>query len=310
MNKPNIVVIGSINMDLVTETERFPARGETVIGQKFRQVPGGKGANQAVAASRLGASVSLIGAIGDDSLGESLKSNLINEKIDIQGLHTIPNQASGIAQITVAEEDNSIIVIPGANAWFTPEMLVEHEELLAKADMIMLQLEIPLETVEKALDLAARHQVPVILNPAPAQELSAELLHKVTYLTPNETELALLSSTLLKNDYDFSTAVQSLLDQGVKQVITTRGSRGAFFYDKNRWELQRSFSVGVVDTTGAGDAFNGGLAVALAKRQPLHEAVRFASAVGALAVTKWGAQSGMPTESDVDQFLAERDDGR
>lgn len=304
--KPHIVVVGSLNMDLVTETERFPKQGETVLGDTFSQIRGGKGANQAVAAARLGAVVSVIGAIGDDSFGQQLRDGLIEDEIHTQGLKTVQEKSSGIAQITIADGDNSIIVVPGANAGCSPEWVEQNSSIIAQADMLMLQLEIPLASVQKALEIARKYRVPVILNPAPAQELSKDILEKVTYLTPNQSELAHLSSVPLEQEEDYIRAAEELWDSGVEHLIVTRGKEGSLYVKQGdtHFSSYPSYVVPVVDTTGAGDAFNAGLAVFIAEGHTIEEAVSFASVVAALAVTKYGAQPGMPTREEVEQFIA------
>lgn len=308
-NKPgNIVVIGSVNMDLVAKTDRFPQPGETIIGHQFYQIPGGKGANQAVAAARLGAEVSFIGCVGDDLFGQQLSKGLDNEGINLSGLRTVEGVSSGLAHITLTDTDNTIIVIPGANAHCTPEHIAAHESLIAGADIVLMQLEIPLHTVQYAVQLAERHGIPVILNPAPAHPLPNELLQGVTYLTPNETELAFLAGGLTASTHSLQIQLQVLLNQGVKHVVATQGERGVLFgsQDSSYIHHQPAHPVQAIDTTGAGDAFNAGLAVALAEGNALSESVTFASAVGALAVTKLGAQPGMPTRDEVMNFIKQK----
>ncbi|WP_010677124.1 ribokinase [Bacillus timonensis] len=297
---PKIVVVGSINMDLVVETDKFPSVGETLRGNSFKQRPGGKGANQAVAAARLGASVTLIGALGDDSIGENLKHNLFKEKINIDNIKTIKNTTSGIALITLTEEDNNIIVIPGANN----ECLLDipnHEQIIKDADVVLVQLEVPLETVKLTIDLAYKNNIPVVLNPAPAMKLPIELLRKVTYLVPNESEMQFLCG----KSFTQEEGIDSLLDLGVSNVILTRGRKGVLYSNNKEKKIYQkdSYKVKSVDTTGAGDAFNGGLAVAIAEKRSLHEAISFAAIVGALAVTSIGSLDAMPYRKKVEEIL-------
>ncbi|WP_226670804.1 ribokinase [Metabacillus litoralis] len=296
MEKPNILVIGSINMDLVTETNIIPNVGETVLGDSFQTIPGGKGANQAVAAAKLGAEVTLLGCIGDDDLGNELKNHLKDQGICIDYINTIQEQSTGIASITLSEGDNSIIVVPGANSMLTPQLVRSYEDLIAKSDMILVQLEIPLKSVMETAALATKHHVPMILNPAPIQDLPKELLLQATYLTPNEHEQAALLAT--------SDLSSEELEQVKKKCITTQGSKGVRIYDEVE-KLIPAFNVEGVDSTGAGDTFNGALAVFLTRGLSIIDACQFANAAAALSVTKLGAQSGMPSLLEVKEFLAQ-----
>ncbi|MFV2029495.1 ribokinase [Neisseria sp. S1] len=294
-----IAVVGSINMDLVTRSSRFPTAGETLLGEGFNQFMGGKGANQAVAAARLGAQVDLIGAVGDDSFGQELLANLRKEGVNTEGVKTVTGQPSGLANITVAENDNHIIVISGANFCLTPADIEANEHRIAAADVVMSQLEIPADCVLATAKLAAKHGKPFILNPAPAQKLPQELLQLVTALTPNAYELA-ISLGLPEN-----TAAEALISQTPCPVIMTRGSEGAMYVDENREiRSQATYCVTPVDTTGAGDTFNGALAVFW--QHGLAKAVKYACAAAALSVTKAGAQSGMPTAVELNDFLAKQ----
>ncbi|WP_332631555.1 ribokinase [Halalkalibacter flavus] len=286
MSKRKITVIGSINMDLVTITNIRPQVGETVLGESFSTVPGGKGANQAVAAARLGADVTLIGCVGSDAFGQELRIHLMNEGVSFREVQNETKKHTGIASITISDQDNSIIVVPGANKEVTPTRIEPFIETIVGSDMILLQLEIPIHTVEYVIKKASHNNVPVIVNPAPFQPLSMETLEKVTYITPNEHEKKMLQVVNMK-----------------EKVVVTKGSKGVSIWDNDEFIDIASYNVDVVDTTGAGDAFNGALAVALAERSSLKDACRFATAVGALAVTKLGAQSGMPTREEVVAFL-------
>lgn len=284
-------------MDLVTATKKVPQVGETVLGQSFHTIPGGKGANQAVAASRLGADVTLIGCLGDDTFGRELPDYLQNQGINTDYVRTISDVSTGIASITLSDGDNSIIVVQGANMFVTPEMVEEHESIIANSDILLLQLEIPLESVEKAVELAKRNQVKVVLNPAPIQPLPKSLLQKVDYLTPNEHE----QSMLLSSDEWTEEERKELL----AKCIVTKGSKGVTLFQNGETNIE-SYQVNVVDTTGAGDTFNGALAVSLCGGANLEAACKFANAAGALSVTKLGAQSGMPTLVEVNNFLEQR----
>ncbi|WP_394186906.1 ribokinase [Metabacillus halosaccharovorans] len=295
MKKPKILVIGSINMDLVTQTNTIPKVGETVLGEHFFTVPGGKGANQAVAAAKLGADVTLLGCVGDDAFGSELKQHLQTQGVNTAHIQIISETSTGVASITLSKGDNSIIVVPGANHKLTPAFVQQHEKLIANADLILLQLEIPLDSVVAATDLAQKHQVPVILNPAPMQKLSKNLILQAAYITPNEHELeSLLASTNLSEEET------NILKE---KSIVTKGAKGIQLYESGKEQLVRGYQVEAVDSTGAGDTFNGALAVSLSTGSPLIKASQFANAAAALSVTKLGAQAGMPTKEEVESFL-------
>ena len=298
MLQPKIAIVGSINMDLVTQSPRFPRIGETILGDGFKRFMGGKGANQAVAAARLGADVALIGAVGDDGFGYELLTNLAHEGVHTDAVRTLPNLPTGIANITVAENDNHIIVISGANFGITPADIEAEEHTIAAADVVLCQLEIPMDCVIAAAKLAQKHRKPFILNPAPAQKLPAELLEFTTLLTPNAHELA--TSLGLPED----TPIETLIARSPCPVLMTRGSEGAVYNDETgTLHRQPGFKVTPVDTTGAGDTFNGTLAVYW--HQGMAEAVKHANAAAALSVTKLGAQGGMPHHAELDAFLAQ-----
>lgn len=286
-------------MDLVTETMVIPKTGETVIGKHFSMIPGGKGANQAVATARLGAEVRMIGCVGDDPFGKELISHLKKQGVIIDNIEVITGLTTGTATITVSKGDNSIIVIPGANIALTPEKIELLEDVIAKSDIVLLQLEIPLETVMKAAEIAKKYKIPVILNPAPIKPLPDQLIHLIDYITPNEHELM----------YFFDSSVEDLhsfMKRRGSQFIVTKGEDGVYFYQDGELIHIPGYSVDVVDTTGAGDSFNGALAVGLSKGLDLKEACKYGNAVGALSVTKFGAQNGMPTQIEVEQFLRTR----
>jgi ribokinase len=294
MKNKKITIVGSINMDLVTCTNRVPVMGETVMGESFHTIPGGKGANQAVAAARLGADTCLVGCVGNDTFGQDLLIHLKNQGVHTGNVEPVTHSSTGTASITIADGDNHIIVIPGANYAVTPEFVAKHEQVIAESDILMLQLEIPIESVEKAVELANKHHVKVILNPAPIQPLPKELLKKVDYLTPNEYEQQLL--------FDSNEWTETEREEMMGKCIITRGSKGITFYQNGKKEIP-SYKVDVVDTTGAGDSFNGALAVSLSNGATLEDACQFANAVAALSVTKLGAQGGMPTIEEVQTFL-------
>jgi ribokinase len=292
LKKPRITVLGSLNMDLVTVTEKMPLQGETITGQAFSTFPGGKGANQAVAAARLGAEVNMLGKVGNDLFGKKLKEILTQENVNVDFVDVTTNKETGTASIIISDDDNRIIVVPGANNEVTPEWVSFHEEQIRKSDILLLQLEIPLESVKKAAQIAKKHKIPVILNPAPYQKLPTDLLKDVTYLTPNEHEYKQLLEEATKEEFDLIRA----------KSIITKGEEGVEFLLNNEKILVNAQKVDVVDTTGAGDTFNGALAVELSKKQDMKEAVLFASIAGSLSVTKLGAQSGMPSLNDVKEI--------
>jgi ribokinase len=293
-----IVVVGSINMDLVTLAPRFPAPGETLMAESFHTIPGGKGANQAVAAARLGAEVYLIGALGDDVFGKQLRRGLADEGVDIDHVRILDDCASGTASITVAQGDNHILVVPAANARVTPEQVEHARDLIERADAVLVQMEIPLETVEATVRLAHELGVPVILNPAPAQPLPVDWLKLVRYVTPNQHELAILLDAAANEDF------HALMQRTPCPVVLTRGDEGAWYREAGKPVHQPGFHVDVVDTTGAGDTFNAALAVFL--HEGLPTAVRKACAAAALSVSRLGAQGGMPRRSEVEALLAQQ----
>ncbi|WP_174874403.1 ribokinase [Vogesella oryzae] len=291
-----VVVVGSINMDLVVVASRFPAPGETLSGERFLTVAGGKGANQAVAASRLGATVGMVGKVGRDAFGDQLLAGLQDEGVDTRHVGRA-DVATGVALITVSGGENSIVVVPGANHALLPADIVAAEAELATADVILTQLEIPLPTVATVLEVAARHKVPVILNPAPAQALPAAMLQQVALLTPNEHELAVV---LGRPGED----MHSLLPQLPGKIVMTHGKHGAWYCRADgSLQHQPGFKVEAVDSTGAGDTFNGALAAFL----PLgvEAAMRHAAAAGALSVTRLGAQGGMPHLDELRTFMTD-----
>jgi len=301
-----IVVVGSINLDLVATTPRIPIAGETVAGVSFQTFPGGKGANQAVAAARLGASVSMIGKLGTDVFGAQLRESLEESRVNTDGIEMVPG-SSGVALITTDEKgENAITVVAGANAQLSPADLEAHIGLLRSAGMLLTQLEIPIETVEYLAAIAIREGIPLVLDPAPARPLSASLLKSVDWLTPNETE----ACSLLRrppgelSEAGVEEAANTLLALGSRNVILKLGKRGCYvaLMDGTR-QLLPAYSVRAIDTTAAGDAFNGAFAVALLNGQDALSSASWASAVAAISVTRSGAQPSMPTSAEVESFL-------
>lgn len=291
--RSTVCVVGSINMDLTVTSKEMPLQGETIIGENFATYPGGKGANQAVATARLGANVNMIGAVGSDPFGETLLKHLESEGVSVGGIKTIPDLATGIANIILTENDNRIIVASGANRMVTPELVEHYRSSIEESDVLLLQLEIPIETVMYASKLAHAANVPVVVNPAPYQDLPIELLEKVTYLTPNEIEMAWMK----RNGFD---------DSYSTKVITTCGDKGVQFFENDVKKHLSGYDVKVIDTTGAGDTFNGALTVKLGSGEKISEAIKFANAAAALSITKVGAQGGMPTMKEVEEFLQGR----
>ncbi len=297
-----ILVVGSINMDLVVRVPHTPMPGETVLGGDFETFPGGKGANQAVAAARMGGDVTMVGRVGQDDFGNTLIKTLVDNEIST--IHVIKDSdtATGIAMIAVAADgENSIVVASGANYEVSVADVNNTRDLMRETDILLVQLECPLETVSAAIDLASVYDVPVVLNPAPAQPLSKALLSRVTCLTPNESELRILSG-----EEDVDQAIQKLLDWDIKNLIVTLGPNGARVVTDGMDQHLPAFEITAVDTTAAGDAFNGALAVALAEEKPLIEAVRYGMAAGALSTTKRGAQPSLPSREAVESFLETR----
>lgn len=282
-------------MDLVAHTPRLPEPGETLIGRSFTTVPGGKGANQAVACARLGDPVKLVGRVGGDVFGTELLAHLQAQGVDVAYVSREESISSGVALIAVDDRaENNIIVIPGANGRVGQSDLLHLETALNQAQILLLQLEIPLEIVVAATRLAHEHGVKVMLDPAPAQELPAEIYHHVDLLTPNETEAASLTGITIGSTEDAALAAGKLLSFGVRRVIVKMGSQGALVADETGTQFFPAFLVTAVDTVAAGDAFNGAMAVALSENLPIVTAIHWGLAGGALAVTKSGAQESMP----------------
>jgi ribokinase len=304
MQKP-IVVVGSINLDLVAAADHIPQVGETIIGNSFKTFYGGKGANQAVAAARLGYPVAMVGNVGDDAFGAKLRVGLEDAGVNTKFVNKVEG-ASGVALITTgARGENNIVVVPGANGQLTPDLLEKAAPLLESAGFLLAQLEIPLETVEYLAQFAEGHGIPLMLDPAPARELSEKLLRRLSWITPNEIETAALLGIGSENGDQDSYAMAELLSKrGVKNVLLKLGSRGCLIAQGTlAKERVPAFSVNAADTTAAGDAFNAGFAVALMRGSTVARSAIFASAVAAISVTRPGAQTSMPTGNEVEAFL-------
>lgn len=298
-----ILVVGSSNTDMVIKTNHLPRPGETVLGGTFFMNPGGKGANQAVAIARLGGMVSFICKTGSDIFGHQSQQLFEEEGIDTSYIFSDPKNPSGVALISVdSHAENCIVVASGANANLLPSDLEKAEEAIEKAELILMQLEIPMNTVEFVAETARKRNKRVILNPAPAQPLSAELLSRLYMITPNETEAEMISGVKITDEVSARKAAQVIRKMGVENVIITLGSKGALVYSDSMVELVPAVKVEAIDTTAAGDVFNGALTVALSEGRDLKEAVGFACKASAISVTRVGAQSSAPYRSEVDIF--------
>ncbi|MES5937924.1 ribokinase [Mammaliicoccus lentus] len=285
-----IMVIGSMSIDLVVSASKRPEKGETILGDSFFTTPGGKGANQAVAAARLGEEVYLVGRIGDDDFGKEIYQNLQNNYVLVDGVEPVTQMPSGTAHITLAEQDNSIIFVPSANNEVTPEYVEKHLAHLNKGDIVLLQQEIPSETVEHVIDYCKENEITSILNPAPFREVSDNVIEKADYLTPNETE----SNGMFKGN------MEEALAKYPNKLIVTLGDKGAVYHDGNKKVEVPGYKREVKDTTGAGDTFNGAFAVALQKEFNLEKALDFANLAASYSVTGMGAQGGMPKLSEIE----------
>lgn len=288
-----ITVIGSVNMDLVVRTNDFPVQGETTFGDLFTTIPGGKGANQAVAAARLGGRVNMVANVGNDVFGEELIINLAKNHVNTEHVEKSETTASGIANILLSDNDNRIIVVPGANYELSAAQVNKVKTVIQKSTLVVLQLEIPISTIDYILQVCDELNVPVLLNPAPAAGFEKRFMDKVAYLTPNETECEQI----------FGTDVEAALEKYPNQLIITLGGKGARFFDGDKHVMVKGFKTKVVDTTGAGDTFNGALAYAIAEGFDLEKSIRFANSAGSLSVEKFGAQGGMPARSEVEERL-------
>jgi ribokinase len=304
--KKPVVVVGSINIDLVSTSERIPAIGETISGKDFQIHPGGKGANQAVAVGRLGYPVRMIGRLGNDAFGQQLRNNLESAGVDVAGVMTSEG-TSGVAVILVDDKgENSIVITAGANALLTPQDLDANIEIIRSAGLVLTQLETPLDTVEYLADLCAREGVPMILDPAPARELRADFLRRVAWFTPNEIEADFFRDSLGgRSGIATPEAVaRELMERGLQGVILKLGSRGAYIsWTHGKQQSIASFSVNAVDSTAAGDAFNGAFATGLMLGKTPVESANFASAAAAISVTRAGAQPSLPSIEEVEQLL-------
>lgn len=308
---PRIVVLGSSNTDMVIRLNHLPRPGETVLGGHFATAPGGKGANQAVAAARAGGTVTFVARLGRDSLGDQAIKGFQRDALNVDFVVRDPDAPSGVALIFVSKKgENTIAVAPGANGRLTPHDVARARRAIESATSLVLQLETPLPAVVAAAELARKVGARVILNPAPACKLPARLLRCISILTPNELEAECLTGITVTNDDTAERAAGALLARGVETVILTRGARGAFVMNRQIRKRIAGFRVTAVDTVGAGDVFNGALAVALGEGQGLVEAVRFAHAAAALSVTRPGAQDSVPHRHEIHAFLRRQGSAR
>ncbi len=301
----NILVVGSSNTDMIIKVPRIPRPGETVLGGDFSMAPGGKGANQAVAAARAGGRVTFIARVGDDVFGQQALGNFGSDGIDLRFVRRDGRAPSGVALINVGRDgENSISVASGANALLSPDDVRGAGEAFDGADVLLLQLETPIETVQAAAGMASARGIPVILNPAPARPLEADLLAMAGVLTPNGTEAEILTGVRIDGREDVKKAASVLRARGPRLVVVTLGDQGCYAAGEEFEGFVPAFKVRPVDTTAAGDVFNGALAVALAEKRPLGDALRFASAAAALSVTRPGAQPSAPARAEIEEFLA------
>lgn len=309
MIRPKIVVVGSSNTDMIIKVPRIPQPGETILGGEFSTASGGKGANQAVAASRAGGDVTFVARVGDDMFGEKAVKGFQEDGINVEYVKIDPEEPSGVAEIFVDEKgENSIAVASGANLNLNPQDIRDVESVIANSDILVMQLEIPIETVSIAAKIARENDVKVILNPAPAQKLDDVLLQNIFIITPNEIEIEMLTGINVSSESDLKKAGNVLLSKGIEIVIVTLGEKGAFYVTEDTSELIPGYQTEAIDTTAAGDVFNGALAVALAEGVALSEGISFANKAAALSIQKMGAQPSAPERLNIEQLYKEVND--
>ena len=299
-----ITILGSVNADHVLQVPQFPRPGETLVGRNYQIISGGKGANQALAVTLSGGNAHFIACIGDDDFGQKIKHQFTQHGMNTSAMITVPETPTGIAMIQVSDAgENSICLSPEANAALLPEQLTAYEEKISEANILLMQLETPMETIEYAAKLARQHNTKVVLNPAPAQALSAELLACVDIITPNETEAEVLTGVVITDDNSAQEAANILHQQGVKTVVITLGKQGAWLSDDDVQMRIEGFVVNPIDSTAAGDTFNGALVTVLEEGMLIKDAIRFAHGAAALSVTKFGAQTSIPTREKIIRFI-------
>ena len=300
-----ICIIGSIGYDLTTYMYQFPKAGETIVGKKFIQNPGGKGDNQAIAAARAGGDVTFIGAVGDDNYGELLKKNLEANNVKTH-LKIVPNMSSQIATILIDETgENRIVIVPGANNFVDKKQIDDNFDIIKECDIILMQLEIPMETVEYVVDKFYELNKILILNPAPGAELSDNIIKKCTYLTPNENEIGLITKMPYDTIDSIKSAAKSLIDKGAQNVLVTLGDKGAYLKNKDEDIIIPTMKVKAVDTTGAGDCFNGVFAMYLALGKSVIEAIKYANVASSISVTRPGTVPSLPYKEEVEEKFKE-----
>ena len=300
-----ICVIGSIGYDLTTYMYKFPKAGETIVGKKFIQNPGGKGDNQVIASARVGGDATFIGAVGDDNYGELLKKNLEENKVKTH-MKIVPNMSSQIATILIDESgENRIVIVPGANNFVDKKQIDDNYDIIKECDIILMQLEIPMETVEYVVDKFYELNKIIILNPAPGAELSDNIIKKCTYLTPNENEIGLISKMPYDTIDNIKSAAKCLFDKGAQNVLVTLGEKGAYLKNKNDDIIIPTLKVKALDTTGAGDCFNGVFAACLAMGKNAIEAIKYANVASSISVTRSGAVPSLPYKNEVDEKFKE-----
>ncbi len=298
----DVVVIGSINMDIVVKTKEIPKVGETIIGIDSVENPGGKGANQAVALGKLGAKVSFLGMVGDDDYGKKLISSMKDSGVNVNYIKSTEG-SSGLAFITVDDiGNNSIIVIPGANYKVDKEYLYEHEQVISESKIVLLQHEIPIDTVKEALSISKKHEKITVLNPAPAHEIEEDTLKLIDILIPNEHELARISKREIKDIDDVVEASRSLIGKGIPKVITTLGDKGAIYVDENIVQQFKPLATSVVDTTAAGDSFIGGFLSSYISTSDIFKSIEFGQRVASITIQRFGAQISLPTLEEVNRY--------
>lgn len=302
MNK--LVVLGSVNADHVLQVPSFPRPGETLHGRNYQVIAGGKGANQAVAAARLNADIGFIACVGDDSFGVNILESFKSDGINISGVKMQADCPTGIAMIQVSDSgENSICISAEANAKLTAEAIEPELERICQAEFLLMQLETPLDGIELAAQIAKRHDTKVILNPAPARELPESLLASIDIITPNETEAEILTGIKVEDDASAKAAADMLHSKGIETVMITLGAKGVYVSQNGEGQIVPGFQVEATDTTAAGDTFNGAFVTGLMESMPLESAIQFAHAAAAISVTRFGAQTSIPSRKEVDAFL-------
>lgn len=300
-----LTVLGSINVDHTISVPYFAKPGETLVGNNYHITYGGKGANQAIAATRLGAKVNFIGCIGNDEIGLTMKKSFEKEGININAIKQIENTNTGLAMIQVTPSgENSIVISHGANNYVNENTVKTHQQTIIQSDYLLMQLEIPLNTITYAAKIAKNNHTQVILNPAPAQPLPDELLQNIDIITPNETEAEIITGVQINDEQSAAQSAKIFHQKGIKTVLITLGEKGVYYSTHNQGKFIKGFRVQAKDTTAAGDTFNGAFVTALMENKSTDEAITFAQAAAAISVTKQGAQPSIPTKEDTDRFLS------